>query len=368
MSGRICSALLLLVAPALVAGHLTSTPAYASFPGENGKIAFLSGQYDHRDIHVINADGTGQSDLTKNQANNRLPVWSPNGSGIAYFSDGDGLDNAYDVYAINADGSGLTNLSRNGDDVVPAWSPDGSKIAFVSGRQPPGIYIMDADGGNPTYLTELRGTGPTWSRDGIKIAHGTNEIYVINVDGTESAQLTHTSFGWSSGAVWSPDSRRIAFTSYGGVDADIHVMNADGSGQVRVTDGPTWDSAWGWSPDGTKILFTADSAIYTMNPDGTAKARLAIGGEPKWSPDGRRIVFTYNGDIYTMSANGSEQANVTNDEEFDLEPDWQPLVRSSFTSASAFCRAQREAQGERAYKERYGRSGFRNCIRQAPSL
>ncbi|MCE2398968.1 MAG: PD40 domain-containing protein, partial [Gemmatimonadetes bacterium] len=95
----------------------------------------------------------------------------------------------YDIYVMDADGGSQTRLTDNSDlDISPAWSPDGTEIAFASLRDHiVNIYVMDADGGNQTRLTGNRTLvdNPAWSPDGTRIAfefrHDTWEIYSIRI-------------------------------------------------------------------------------------------------------------------------------------------------------------------------------------------
>ena len=86
---------------------------------------------------------------------------------IAFYSDRDGN---YEIYVMDADGSNPTNLTNNpANDGAQAWSPDGSKIAFGSSRDGNmEIYIMDTDGSNPTNLTNNPAWDdfPAWSPSG----------------------------------------------------------------------------------------------------------------------------------------------------------------------------------------------------------
>jgi Tol biopolymer transport system component len=146
----------------------------------------------------------------------------------------------------------------------------------------------------------------------------TDEIYVMNADGSEQTQLTDNDVS-DLYPSWSPDGEKIAFASErdGG---GIYVMNADdGSDVTRLTTEGVDPS---WSPDGEKIAFFNLRAIYVMNADGSDVTRLTTEGvDPSWSPDGEKIAFTSFRDaddesefnaIYVMNADdGSDVTRLT---------------------------------------------------------
>ena len=99
----------------------------------------------------MNADGSGQRNLTHNPASDSAFAWSPDGRRIFFVSKRDG---SWEVYTMNPDGSGQRQLTRNASATGPAWSPDGRKIAFVSRRDGNSeVYVMNADGGGQRNLT-----------------------------------------------------------------------------------------------------------------------------------------------------------------------------------------------------------------------
>jgi Tol biopolymer transport system component len=202
---------------------------------------------------------------------------SPDGGQVVFSRDGD-------IFVTNVDGTGVRQLTRDGgNDVIwdddPVWSPDGTRIAYESelgGHHR--IWVIGADGSDPHPITDAAyATQPAWSPDGGRIAyagvqHGDPltvryEIYTVNVDGSGLLRLTRDERGESDPS-WSPDSSRIAFVHRGGTSESSFIwsMASDGSDVTRVTGGRGYDTSPIWSPDGSRIVFTSDRSLSHRGP------------------------------------------------------------------------------------------------------
>ena len=179
---------------------------------------------------------------------------------------------------MNADGSGAKKLRPHlfrrdtyepWDMGVskPSWSPDGKQIAFEhlgdGDMQPAQIFIMNADGSNPTRLSRsttyrYAESDPSWSPDGERVAFwswGSGITWSTVKDGTQLTLYANFPFvAYGAKPVWSPDGQRIAFNSfrYSNAGPSIYVVAANG-GIARLLFENAHSAAW--SPDGSKIAF-----------------------------------------------------------------------------------------------------------------
>ena len=278
------------------------TPDWTVF-GEigGGMIAFVSNRDGDNEIYLMtfpSVDGSPVEEyqLTYNEAKDSLPEWSPDGEKIAYASTRDGNWEIYvlDVeQALHSDnGIVLQRLTNHeSDDLSPVWSPDGTQIAFASNRDGDwDIYVIGADGTNIRQLTDSPGieTKPSWSPDGSKIAFDSGagynrDIFIMDSDGSNPKLVARADGGWPA---WSPDGTRIAFFGRLAGNPDIYVMNVDGTNMTRMTENNIDDWEPSWSTDGEWLLYVSGGVpdIFVMRADGSENYRLTQDHFEEWAP------------------------------------------------------------------------------------
>jgi len=269
----------------------TISNLYPEWSPDARRIVYVQHSSSGYAVCVMNADGSNQSRLSTNAGDDwdERPTWSPDGRKILMAG----------IFVMNADGSNWHGVASGRS---PVWSRDGSKIAFTMDN-PRELFTINEDGSNQLQVTHDSAYTryPSWSPNGAKIAFlsqrdGNNELYTINADGTNILRLTNSP-GNDIFPYWSPDGTRILFVSNRDGQNQVYRMNSDGTNQTRLTDDvisnsfPEGYPPPQWSPDGTKIVyvhgyFMNDMGIYVMNSDGTNQQRLATGLVlwPTWSP------------------------------------------------------------------------------------
>lgn len=235
---------------------------------ETADLLFTSNRDGKAEIFLLRAGDTEWRNLSRHEASDNWPVWSPDGSRIVFQSNRAGN---LDVFTMKADGSEQMQLTRDPEpDYLPSWSPDGESIVFTSWRIEAG---------------EKRAP----------------HIYVMKDDGTEQRRLVAASPDTSADAHWSPDGKSLVFSRKAGTDgANLFVAEADGKTERKLTDEPgAFHGSPVFSPDGKSIAFYADdgkaSALVVVAADGTGRKTIRSEGQnwyPRWSPDGRWLLYT----------------------------------------------------------------------------
>jgi TolB protein len=306
---------------------LWTTPANATFPGSNGRIAFAD--YVSGQIYAVNPDGTGLRQLTHTGPNraNDFPSWSPNGKRILFArsrTDLQSTDNSR-IWIMNADGSGQRRLAEDVGgfrDYSPRYTPDAQRIVFTR-CQP---------------------------------ADGVCAIWKMHAGGTHKRPITRFQPGPRNEAVdfspaVSPNGKRIAFTRFfsGGLTARVLIAGIDGRNPHAITPSRLEGAAPDWAPSGRRIAFNSHgprngSSLFKIKPDGSGLHRLTSDrfpnndGLPTYAPRGNRVAFISDRnypdicciDLFAIDADGGDEhmVDIGLSDPGVLRPSWgsAPLV------------------------------------------
>jgi Tol biopolymer transport system component len=334
-----------------VLAALVAVPAPAAADGVSvagGRIAFVSNRDGNPEIYTMNADGSAPTRLTDHPEVDAHPAWSPDGTRIAFtryaqitLPDGT-VDRDADIHVMNADGTGLTNLSRSPGtfELDPTWSPDGSRLAFVrAGDQLPRIWTMNADGSGLVALTTTGGAigdwHPSWSPDGRRVlfdrigcaSSDPGGIYAVTTDGSATVSTVRTAeqeilFQPST----APDQARIAYQSISTTNRATLIECLVLLALLAID----------LTSDGLTIAL-GPAEVVVANADGTAPASFpsgelqALASALTWAPDGRRLAFASgqqetfaDADIHVLDTATGTTSNITNSPDAsDHSPDWQ---------------------------------------------
>lgn len=274
------------------------------YTGEYGithsRIAFVSDLTGKKEVHVMDHDGYAPHRVTADRSISLMPALSPDASKLLYVSEKSGNWRLYEVDL--ASGRRTAARSIGGTVVSPSWEPGGDGYAVavnVDGNQE--IFHVRKDG-RARRLTRnpADDVSPTYSPDGKRIAFTSNrggspQIYAMDARGGRAKRI---SFGgpYNSEPSWSPTGLFIAFTCQQGSHFKICLAEADGGRAHPITTGPWDDESPVFSPDGRHIAFASNRGgrkdVYMMDPDGRNVERLTYNGAnnmaPSWADTGER--------------------------------------------------------------------------------
>jgi len=268
------------ISAATVVAHTLANDLVKVFTGRPGpflsRMAFISDRSGNSELWVMDWNGSNAKQLTKHGSIALAPVWSPDGTKLAFTSY---LRGAPAVFLLTPQEGYLKLLwDRGGVNSSATFSPDGSKIAFASSTGGNvDIHVIPTDGGEPRRLTTSRGidTQPAWAPNGRQIAFtstrsGSPQIYLMDIDGTNVRRLSFSG-EFHDESSWSYDGTRLVCTTR--VDGIFQLTTINTiTGEESILAGPGNNESPVFSPDGSMLAFASDRTgspqIFITDADG----------------------------------------------------------------------------------------------------
>ncbi|HMK50221.1 MAG TPA: Tol-Pal system beta propeller repeat protein TolB [Thermodesulfovibrionales bacterium] len=280
--------------------HTIANDVYYLLTGEKGvfktKIAFIAEGKGERAIYQMDWDGGRMSKLSSG-GNMILSIrWARDGSKLAFSAE---RHRQWAVYLLDFKSRSEKKIfAAKGTNIVGDFSPDGNNVILSSSKDgKPELYSMDIASGNATRLSSSHGieVSPSVSPDGKQVAFvsdrgGSPQIYTMKADGSGVKRITFDG-SYNTSPSWSPKGDRIVYSGRRGTN-QVFIINPDGSGLIQLTSqGNNEDPSF--SPDGRYITFTSDrdgvKGVYIMRTNGEAQKRISPKGIkafcPRWAPD-----------------------------------------------------------------------------------
>jgi Tol biopolymer transport system component len=269
-----------------------------------------------------------------------------------------------DVFSVAPDGTGLRNLTRTPDvaETHVSASPDGSRLAFVRAGQ---LVVTDADGRGARRLAPLAlgpelVAAPAWSPDGRRLAYTSSvgcgevvcktwEVWTVNVATGARRRIAADGLNPS----WAPDGRRLVYagrlatgtTARGEPTLSTNVVVVDlRSGRERDLGSGAWPS---WAPRGERIAYLDRGRLFVVRADGRGERAVLSDATSTavWAPDGRRVAFTRGlDDVFVVSTEGGRRRRIARG--VGDPAAWSPDGRSLVAAAFVATRSESEARDD----------------------
>lgn len=273
------------------------------------RIAFVQGKH----IRLVDSDG-GDDEVTQVSGNAMSPAWSPDGSRLVYSTFG--TSSRIVIYDLHTGRSHVMhNATPANANLTPVFSPDGTSIVYAhADDNGSDLFMISVDDAAPARRISVgRGSDnvqPSFSPEGRRIAFtsgrlGHPEVYIMDADGTNAELLTSFDFGdqnYRTDPDWSPDGRMVAFQS----------RFADGRFQIMT-------------------ISLRDRSTKLLTSEGSNE-------EPSWAPDGRHLVFASNRsgarELWVLDTESGRLRQLTHDDGAEL-PAWSARLGTSASTNAA---------------------------------
>ncbi|MFL6257615.1 MAG: winged helix-turn-helix domain-containing protein [Pyrinomonadaceae bacterium] len=207
-----------------------------------GRVVYASMAGGGWDIWLMNADGTGQRQLTAGARSNYGPSVSPDGRYVVFVSNRAG--GAFNIWRMDADGSNPVRLSSGRGENFPHVTPDGRSVVYATtgGGQDAAVWKVSIDGGEPVRLTNRPASWPFVSPDGKSFVctygegrFSANRLAVIPIEGGEPVKLYEVAQTFRANTVWLPDNRGIAYLDARTGTTNVWLQPLAGGKPVQLT-------------------------------------------------------------------------------------------------------------------------------------
>lgn len=278
--------------------HYLMDALYYQFMGRPSlaltNFVFQSDRTGYQELFLMDYDGHNQRQISRHQSTSGYADWSRQGDAIAYMSYFSGQAGIY--YVDLSNGAKVPIYTEGTLNISPAFHPDGGRVAFASSVDANvDLFVCERVCEEPTRITRSRAidTNPQWSPEGDRLAFtssrsGRPHVYVMNADGSNVRRISFEG-DYNEGASWHPDGNQVVYASRESNRFRVAVTDLV-SLETRIVaasprqsyEEPTF------SPDGTKIAFTVrrgrEAQIHVMNADGSDRRQLTYEGS-NWAPD-----------------------------------------------------------------------------------
>jgi Tol biopolymer transport system component len=274
----------------------------------NGRIAYLS----DNQLYTVDPNGSGLLQLTNDPNGAASPVFSHDGTRIAYKrlsaeSPPDDVTLYGDLVVAHADGTDPVVIASRVIGMSPvAWSPDDREVLWtgttIEGADEQ-VFVAPADGSSPPLrIGDLTTSnwGPNWSPDGSKVSYvSEKDLFVMNRDGTDVQKVSQGTYKEHNGGVWNPDGSGLVFEAGRPGDHDVWLVSLDGKPEHVLARSFYTETAPAFSPDGQWVAFLRFAPDFqstqagVIRGDGSGERMLpgAYGfSGVMWSPDGTRLL------------------------------------------------------------------------------